>query len=53
VESYAPLTKIKSAQQKRGEFFAARPARLIFGVSGLSGSLFLWLLSFGEAKESN
>jgi hypothetical protein len=43
----------KTKTTRRGEFFAAHPARLIFGNSGLSGSPFLWLLSFGEAKESD
>jgi hypothetical protein len=38
---------------KRGEFFAAHPAGSIFGVSGMSGAPFLWLLSFGETKESD
>jgi hypothetical protein len=38
---------------RRGEFFAAHPTRLSFGNSGLSGSPFLGLLSFGEAKESD
>jgi hypothetical protein len=45
--------KTNLKHQKRGEFFAAHPTRLIFGNSGMSGSPFLWLLSFGEAKESD
>jgi hypothetical protein len=45
--------KIKLKQQKQGEFFAARPVDSISGNSGMSGSPFLWLLSFGETKESN
>ncbi|AAZ98526.1 hypothetical protein Tbd_2573 [Thiobacillus denitrificans ATCC 25259] len=45
-----PLSKYKS---KRGEFFAAHPAASVFGNSGLAGSHFLWLLSFGETKESD
>jgi len=45
--------KSKSKQQKRGEFFAARTTGPNFGVSGMLGSPFLGLLSFGEAKESN
>ncbi|MDP3421280.1 MAG: hypothetical protein Q8S10_10170, partial [Thiobacillus sp.] len=45
--------KTKSKTTRRGEFFAAHPTRLIFGNSGMSGSPFLWLLSFGEAKESD
>jgi len=45
--------KINQKHQRRGEFFAARPMRLIFGNSGMSGSPFLWLLSFGETKESD
>ena len=45
--------KINSKQQKWGEFFAAHPAGSTFGNSGMRGSPFLWLLSFGEAKESN
>ncbi|MHB0982341.1 MAG: hypothetical protein ACYC02_03060, partial [Thiobacillus sp.] len=45
--------KTKSKTTRRGEFFAAHPTRLIFGNSGLSGAPFLWLLSFGEAKESD
>jgi hypothetical protein len=45
--------KQNQKQQGGGEFFAAHPARLIFGNSGLSGAPFLWLLSFGEAKESD
>jgi hypothetical protein len=44
-------TKLKTA--RRGEFFAARPAGSISGVSGMSGSPFLGLLSFGETKESD
>jgi hypothetical protein len=44
-------TKLKTT--RRGEFFAAHPTRLIFGNSGLSGSPFLGLLSFGETKESD
>jgi hypothetical protein len=44
-------TKLKTA--KRGEFFAARPVGSIFGNSGMSGSPFLGLLSFGETKESD
>jgi hypothetical protein len=49
----SPAHKIKSTKQKRGEFFAAHPAGSVFGNSGMMGSPFLWLLSFGEAKESD
>jgi hypothetical protein len=45
--------KTKSKTARRGEFFAARPAGSIFGVSGMSGAPFLGLLSFGETKESD
>jgi hypothetical protein len=45
--------KTKSKTTRRGEFFAAHLTRLIFGNSGMSGSPFLWSLSFGEAKESD
>jgi len=45
--------KIKLKTARRGEFFAARPVGSIFGVSGMSGSPFLRLLSFGETKESD
>jgi hypothetical protein len=45
--------KTKSKTTRRGEFFAARPAGSISGNSGMSGSPFLGLLSFGEAKESD
>jgi hypothetical protein len=45
--------KTKSKTTRRGEFFAARPAGSISGNSEMSGSPFLGLLSFGEAKESD
>ena len=51
---FEPLSqKTNLKQQKRGEFFAAHSSDSIFGVSGLLGSPFLWLLSFGDAKESD
>jgi hypothetical protein len=50
-ESRPQKTKLKTA--RRGEFFAARPAGSVFGNSGMSGSPFLGLLSFGETKESD
>jgi hypothetical protein len=50
VESYAPLTKIKSTQQERGEFFAARPAGSIFGNSGMSGSPSFGYFSWRDKK---
>jgi hypothetical protein len=45
--------KTKSKTARRGEFFAARSAGSISGNSGMSGSPFLWSLSFGETKESD
>jgi hypothetical protein len=45
--------KTKSKTARRGEFFAARPVGSVFGNSGMSGSPFLWSLSFGETKESD
>jgi hypothetical protein len=46
---------MKLTQQKRGEFFVARPAGPLFWEPegrGCLGRLVLCLLSFGEAKES-
>jgi hypothetical protein len=43
--------KTNSKQQKRGEFFAAHPAGSIFGVSGMSGGAFLWLLSLARQRK--
>jgi hypothetical protein len=43
--------KFKSTQQKRGEFFAAHPAGPVFGVSGMSGGAFLWLLSLARQRK--
>jgi hypothetical protein len=48
--SEAPLTKIKSKQQKRGEFFAAHPAGSISGVSGMSGVAFSLVTFFWRDK---
>jgi hypothetical protein len=56
------LTKIKSKQQKKNEFFDAHPAGSVSGVSGMSGVVFSlvtfadlpWQVSHqnsGEAKE--
>jgi hypothetical protein len=50
---WVPPTKNQLKTARRGEFFAARPAGSIFGNSGMSGSPFLGLLSFGETKESD
>jgi hypothetical protein len=44
--------KIKSTQQKRGEFFAAHPAGSISGVSGMSVSPFFGYFLWRD-KESN
>jgi len=43
---------MKSAQQKRGEFFAARSARLSFGVSGMLGSPSLGYFSWRDKKSN-
>ncbi|MDO9467887.1 MAG: hypothetical protein Q7J36_11360 [Thiobacillus sp.] len=49
----SPAYKNQLKIARRGEFFAARPAGSVFGNSGMSGAPFLWLLSFGETKESD
>ena len=47
------LQKSKLNTTRRGEFFAARSSGRIVGNSGMPGSPFLGLLSFGETKESD
>jgi hypothetical protein len=44
------LTKIKSKQQKKNEFFAAHPAGSISGVSGMSGVAFSLVTFFWRSK---
>jgi hypothetical protein len=44
------LTKIKSKQQKKNEFFAAHPAGSISGVSGMSGSPSFGYFSWRDKK---
>jgi hypothetical protein len=48
----SPAHKIKSIQQKRGEFFAARPAGLISGNSGMSGSPSFGYFSWRDKKSN-
>jgi hypothetical protein len=47
------LTKIKSKQQKKNEFFAAHPAGSISGVSGMSGCVFFGYFLCRIDKESD
>jgi hypothetical protein len=44
------LTKIKSKQQKKNEFFDAHPAGSISGVSGMSGSPSFGYFSWRDKK---
>jgi hypothetical protein len=44
------LTKIKSKQQKKNEFFDAHPAGSIYGVSGMSGSPSFGYFSWRDKK---
>jgi hypothetical protein len=46
------LTKIKSKQQKKNEFFDAHPAGSVFGNSGMSGSPSFGYFSW-RVKKSN
>jgi hypothetical protein len=44
------LTKIKSKQQKKNEFFDAHPAGSVSGVSGMSGVAFSLVTFFLREK---
>jgi hypothetical protein len=44
------LTKIKSKQQKKNEFFDAHPAGSVSGVSGMSGSPSFGYFSWRDKK---
>jgi hypothetical protein len=44
------LTKIKSKQQKKNEFFDAHPAGSVFGNSGMSGVAFSLVTFFWRDK---
>jgi hypothetical protein len=48
----SPAHKNKIKKTRRGEFFAARPTRLSFGNSGMSGSPFFGYFLWRD-KESN
>jgi hypothetical protein len=43
--------KQKSKQQKRGEFFDARPADSVFGEVGDVGVAFFWLLFLAKQEK--
>jgi hypothetical protein len=47
------LTKIKSKQQKKNEFFDAHPAGSVSGVSGMSGCVFFGYFLCRIDKESD
>jgi len=47
---FEPRSQDKLALQKRGEFFAAHPMRLIFGNSGMSGSPSFGYFSWRDKK---